>query len=613
MIRAQGPRRVLLVSADIGEGHNAAARAILEEIQRTWPGCETKQVDALRVMARWVSWLFRSVYHFEITRAPWIYQFFYDALWRHTWFLFAAKRLTGSWCGRRLSRVIRRFNPSMIVSTYPIGSGGLDWLRRHRGLQVTTCTFITDFAAHPFWVYSGVDVHCVMHEVTIPDVVALGGGKQARVVAPPVRSVFGSRDRARARIGLGLRPEAFIALVTGGAWGVGTLEDGVRSLLTGGERLQIVAACGNNDELLERLNRLGVPPERLVAIGFTDAMADLMSAADVVITNAGGVTSLEAFAANRPLVIFDPIAGHGKANARLMARAGLALVCTSPTDLIREIDRLRMDQSLRARIRSTQTRHLAGKRLERDLAEVARVIPPSPSPWRQARRGIARVAVALAVMVLISGQASLFLGTRLARAARGAPASSNEVAIAVAGSLRPDILQSLQTQARSAAIPLTFFIEGQDVVANPQAVRQLAANGFQVEAGTWSTLDRWSFELGDLRSELTRTIDAISAETGVVPRYFANPGGRLSLLSVAVTDQLHLRRVVFRQWVTMGARPTTIPLSVTPGAILELRTSSSTSPAGAASILASVATKARAAGLTLVSVGAIDQGTRSAA
>jgi UDP-N-acetylglucosamine:LPS N-acetylglucosamine transferase len=605
MIIPPVPGKVLILSADIGDGHNAAARAIGECLERTWAGCGTKRVDALRVMGRWVSWLFRSVYHFEITRAPWIYQFFYDALWRHPWFARAAKRLTGSLCGRRLARVIKRFDPDLIISTYPIASAGLHWLRRHRGLGVPTCTFITDFAAHPFWVFQDVDVHCVMHEMSVPDVIALGARGDVRVAAPPVRSAFRPRAPALARSRLGLRPDSFIALVTGGAWGVGALEDAVRGLLDGGERFQVVVVCGRNEGLVERLRALGFPRERLVPIGFTDAMADLMAAANVVIANAGGITSLEAFAANRPLVLFCPIAGHGKANAALMERAGLAIVCANRAELLEVIRRLDEDEALAVRMRSAQRLHLTGKRLESDLAEIARVRPPAARSWPKTASRLGRIAVAAALTVLLSGEGSLFIGTRFARAARGAPPGTNEAAIIIAGSLAPNILDALMAEARTACIPLTFFVEGKDAVAAPQMLRELAGNGFEVEAGTWSTSGRWSIEVGDLRAQLAQTIAMIYSATGVRPTYFANPGGRVSLLAVAVTDQLRLRRVVFEQAFPVGTKPTTV-MSVKPGAIVELRVPSSATPEGAVAALQLLAEGAAVQGLTLVTVVAID-------
>ena len=39
------PRRALMVSADIGEGHNSAGRALEEAIARAWPGCQVRWLD----------------------------------------------------------------------------------------------------------------------------------------------------------------------------------------------------------------------------------------------------------------------------------------------------------------------------------------------------------------------------------------------------------------------------------------------------------------------------------------------------------------------------------------------------------------------------------------
>jgi UDP-N-acetylglucosamine:LPS N-acetylglucosamine transferase len=54
-----------------------------------------------------------------------------------------------------------------------------------------------------------------------------------------------------------------------------------------------------------------------------------MAAADVVVENAGGLTSLEAFAAGVPIVTYRPIPGHGRDNVKGMLAAG---VTTSPAD-----------------------------------------------------------------------------------------------------------------------------------------------------------------------------------------------------------------------------------------------------------------------------------------
>ena len=45
--RPEVPRRALIVSADIGAGHNSAGRALEEAMARAWPGCQVSWLDTL--------------------------------------------------------------------------------------------------------------------------------------------------------------------------------------------------------------------------------------------------------------------------------------------------------------------------------------------------------------------------------------------------------------------------------------------------------------------------------------------------------------------------------------------------------------------------------------
>src|SRR5207247_9447200 len=113
------------------------------------------------------------------------HQFVCDALLRPPLFTRASKRLVGWWFGRPLGREVRRFGPDMVISTYPLGSTALHWLRRTRGLRVTTATFITDFAPHPFWIYPGVDLHLVLHELAAEQMRRAGIEGAISATAPP--------------------------------------------------------------------------------------------------------------------------------------------------------------------------------------------------------------------------------------------------------------------------------------------------------------------------------------------------------------------------------------------------------------------------------------------
>ncbi len=330
---AVGPHRVLVLSADMGAGHNATADSLEEAAQRAWPGSEIRRVDALDVMGRGVGPLFRGIYVGNVETTPWLYEFFYASLWRRRWFARASKRFTGSWCGRRLVREIERFDPDVIVSTYPLASSGLAWLRRHRGLSVPTAAWVSDFAPHTFWVYPDVDVTYVMDETALP--VARSAEPEARVEVsvPPVASRFSPGDRRAAREELGLDPDRLVVLLSSGAYAFGDVARTVRALLDGGDTVQVVAACGRNTEIARALEALGLPRSSLVVLGWREDMSPLVRAADVVLTNAGGATALEALATGTPVVTSRPIAAHGEANANLMVVAGA-------TALARDLHRL---------------------------------------------------------------------------------------------------------------------------------------------------------------------------------------------------------------------------------------------------------------------------------
>jgi diacylglycerol O-acyltransferase / wax synthase len=327
------PQRLLVVSADIGEGHNATARAVEERARRLWPECEIRRVDTLDRMGFWVGPGFRWIYRVNVDTTPWLYDFFYRALWRYPWFAAASCRFTGVWSGIRLAPIIAEYRPDLVVSTYPLGTGGLDWIRRRGGLNVPVAAIISDFAPHPFWVYSEVDLHYVASEASLRAMYRARPDARGAVGAPPVVAAFAPTDKITARRRCDLPDDRLVVLVSCGSLGFGSVERAVDAALAAGPEICVVVACGRNEALRARLAARAEPAQRLVPLGWTNQMPALTAAADVVVTNAGGATALEAVACGRAVLMFEPIAGHGKANAALMAAAGLATLCAGPAEL----------------------------------------------------------------------------------------------------------------------------------------------------------------------------------------------------------------------------------------------------------------------------------------
>lgn len=374
------PRRVLIVSAAIGEGHNATGRALEETIRRIWPACEVRWLDTLQAMGPGIGPMARFFYIMQVERTPWVYEFFFGAIWRYRWFLTWSKRLIGSWCGRGMARAIRRYDPDLIISTYPLSSAGLSWLRDHRGLDAPIGAWVSDFCPHPYWLYGTLDVHYVVHPSAVPVAGAAEPGARVQVGALAVADKFHRADRAEARRRLGIAEHSFVALLTTGSLGLGRSGQAVRALLAGHPDVQVVAVCGHNERRRKRLERFSFPGDRVRILGWTDDMPGWLAAADVVLTNGGGVTVLEAITCGRPVIMFDPIAGHGKTNASLMASSGVGLLCASPAELTEAIRELVTDPEARARLEKKEAETAGTRGKDDDLRDLASFRQRAPRP-----------------------------------------------------------------------------------------------------------------------------------------------------------------------------------------------------------------------------------------
>jgi len=351
------PRSVLIISAEMGEGHNAAAAALTEAIRECWPGCAVEQVDTMELRGHRFARLARWSYGFQLNVWPWSYEAFYSVLSSSQRVADLSRAVVRAFFGPRIAKTVLKDKPDVVISTYPFGSAALDWLRRKGRMSALAVTYIPAFHVHPLWAYEGIDLHFAMYDTAGEHALLPRGGGSFKVGAPPVRRGFGEVSREQARQALGLGPDEFVVLVTGGAWGLGAVAAAVESLVglaraataakragTGGRPLHVLAVCGKNAQLEARANALvDAHPGALTVFGYVTNMHEMMAASDVVVTNGAGVTVLEALRTPRPVVAFDPLAGHGVASTREMVRRHLAVEAPGVDELVAQVERLRTD------------------------------------------------------------------------------------------------------------------------------------------------------------------------------------------------------------------------------------------------------------------------------
>ncbi len=374
------PARILVLSARVGGGHVAAARALAARMRVLWPGAQVLEVERTGRGGRYRDRVLEGAYSLAMRRLPWLYGLAYDALVRFPRATAWTRTLVAAVLGRALAPLVAEHQPHLVVSTYPMTSAGLAQLRRRGALPCHAVAVVTDLAVHPFWVWPELDETWTLLPASAQAARAFAPAAVVRVAAAPVASRFTPGDRASARRSLGLRPDALVVLATGGALGIGSLDGLVDAALAAGEGVQVVAVCGRNTGLATVLRRRGLPTERLAVRGFSERMAEEMTAADLVLTTAGGVIALEALAVGRPVLFATPVPGHGVASAATMAEAGLAVHCPRPADVTAELRRLLTDPAALARLARRATDFAATHDLDRDLSALARAVGPPLSP-----------------------------------------------------------------------------------------------------------------------------------------------------------------------------------------------------------------------------------------
>ncbi|MEA2445053.1 MAG: processive 1,2-diacylglycerol beta-glucosyltransferase [Thermoleophilales bacterium] len=332
--RAGGPR-VLIFSADIGEGHDLPARLLADAIRARRPDANVPIVDSLEAAGRVVHRVIREGSERTLTRFPRAYDASYFTVTRVAPIRWVASRAAYRLARPGLAAVIADVAPDVIVSTYPGVNEVLGHMRRRGELDIPLVSAITDLAALRFWAHPQFDLHLMIHAESAAEVRARAGTRTrvAHVSGLTDPRFLEPRDGAAARRELDLPDGEPVVLISGGGWGVGDLEGATRVALEVASDATVVVLCGRNDAMRTRFDELFAGEDRVRTIGFTDRMPDWLAAADVLIHSTAGLTVLEAQIRGTRVISYGWGVGHIRANNRAYRDFGLADVASSPSEV----------------------------------------------------------------------------------------------------------------------------------------------------------------------------------------------------------------------------------------------------------------------------------------
>ncbi|MFD5080470.1 glycosyltransferase [Streptomyces sp. NPDC058371] len=368
------PGRIVIISASVGAGHDGAATELARRLSAA--GHPVDRHDFLDLLPLGVGRFINGGYHQLLTHAPWAYQRIYSVTDRPAGTGPIARALLRLAEQRTLA--VLPADTRAVVATYPGASQVLGALRSDGRLSVPALTYLTDFSVHPLWVAAGVDAHLAAHSVPAEQATALGAAR-VTVSAPVVNPRFApvdTRHRQAVRERFGLPRDVPLALLVAGSWGVGPVQEAATEILAGGTAVPVVV-CGRNERLAARLRSAGIEH----VYGWVDDMPGLMHAADILVQNAGGLTSLEAFACGLPVVSYGCIPGHGQTNAAALHEAGVAVWIRRPGDLAPALADL-LDGTAGRRQRAAGLALFADGPGDGAVAEVLRVCEAAEAPLR---------------------------------------------------------------------------------------------------------------------------------------------------------------------------------------------------------------------------------------
>jgi processive 1,2-diacylglycerol beta-glucosyltransferase len=360
-------KRILILTAGFGEGHNSAARGVRDGLARVAPaGTEVELRDLFAEAYGPVNELVRTGYLGLVNFAPRAWGAVYRWLDRKTDFDNEFARF--SRLKDHFAALLDRFQPDLVICTFPAYPNVLRQIRGEKPDLILSCksvVVVTDsITINAAWYGCAADYFLVANERSASVLRAVG-------IAPEKIKVFGF-------------PVSPKFSDYAGSNRVLPSNNSERRVL-----YMIHAATRRAPELVRRLADLGVdltvtigradtirPAIEAAAdghaakiIGWTEELPRILHESHLLIGKAGGATTQETIAAGCPMIINHVVAGQEEGNARLIVETNSGVIALSPAEVVAQLQRAFADDAKQWREWVVNIAKLSRPRAALDIAE----------------------------------------------------------------------------------------------------------------------------------------------------------------------------------------------------------------------------------------------------
>jgi processive 1,2-diacylglycerol beta-glucosyltransferase len=329
-------KRILILTAGYGEGHNSAARALKTAFDEQ-PGVEAELVDVFALRAPRLNNLSRRGYLQLINTAPKIWSAAYR--WLDTSTRAPALFRTLASHRKLLGRLIAEKQPTALVSTYPVYAWLLARLRADGQALCPSYTVITDAltinslwyrAPSAGWFVTDHDSAAFLRARGLP-------ADRVHVSGFPVASAFADRPPLWQPPELTTdSPRRVLFMINSGR----SAALAIAQELLQHRNWQITFTAGRDTQLRAQLEKLarGAPASAQI-LGWTDRIPELLMTHHVVISKAGGATTQESINALCPMIVSQIVPGQEEGNYELMHRHDTGALATTPQEIASTLQR----------------------------------------------------------------------------------------------------------------------------------------------------------------------------------------------------------------------------------------------------------------------------------
>ena len=352
-------KKVLILTAGYGEGHNSAARGIQAGLLRMAPGaqveCHDLFAEAYGAVNEWV----RQGYLGLINNWPRSWGLVYRWLDRKTDFDRDLRWFTP--LKRHFAPLLNRFQPDIVVSVYPPYPYLLQQIQPDRTCR--SVVVVTDsITVNAIWYRCTADAFLVPNEQSAVVLRAAGiAPEKIKAFGFPVNPKFAELPR-RTPPSRTERPR-ILYMINAGKKRAPEITQRLSAL-----DIDLTVTVGR-DERLRKLIETAGRGRPVKIVGWTEHLPELLCQSHVLIGKAGGATVQEAIAAGCPMIVNHIVSGQEEGNAQLIVETRSGAVARAPAEVAGHVQRLFSDDSTLWREWAKNIAALSRPRASLDIAD----------------------------------------------------------------------------------------------------------------------------------------------------------------------------------------------------------------------------------------------------